>query len=203
MAQLSSEYKGIVRVNAPLTMRKRNITKMVTISSEYRESSSVTQTHTLSDKRSSRLKIQSKTFLEFGLQSVLTYSKKIIDSFDIDLLNVSFKQIEDIKSKDCFTGRLLFLLKKVFLDKKLKGKFGEDGSLFSWSYKSLDKVYIINKTLQWGILRRVVKELKEVKGLKFSQWKHVLTSVEQMFIEQMILGSLPKSSDFGVFDVFK
>lgn len=131
-----------------------------------------------------------------------SFLNDIYQGFELDFYNFSDERIEQIKQKDVFDGKMLFLLEKIFLR---MSESGGGQKVPMWSQKTLGDVLIVNKCFQFEILEKLKAHFKDI-GLNSSQrleeCKLVLTAIEQMFIEKEILTHVDEDSNFGVFDVF-
>lgn len=132
--------------------------------------------------------------------NVKEYLSQLLKQFPIDYFNFNDNEIDKIKSKDAFDGKLLFLLEKIFL-RHLQSK--EELSISTWSYKSFSDIFILNKKLQFEILKKLHKHLEQFVYGNIEEWRLALTTIEQMFIEKNILQNLETDNNFGVFDIFE
>jgi hypothetical protein len=193
--KISKHFKGILRVNTGLTTRKKKLKKL---NSNENQSSNMSQQE--NQEKSETKDLSSKMSFEFGLVNVKHYLSQILKNFPIDYFNFNDNEIDKIKSKDAFDGKILFLLEKIYL-RHLQSK--ENLNISAWSYKSFSDIFIVNKSLQFELIKKLQRHLEPFIYSNLEEWRLALTTIEQMFIDEHILQNLETDNNFGVFDIFE
>lgn len=205
--KLKQSFKGVLRINSELATRRKKLLPQTTNGKLEKQTSINIQ---LIEPREVKADLNKENKTSNTIKNILSvnalenFKKNLLQSFGIDLFNVSGTQLDKIFQNDQFDGRIKFLREQIFLPKTASN----EGEITLWSLKQVSETLILNKKSQGRLLKMLGRYFKGPFLFNWENAVEILSLAEQMFVDEYLIGKSEtknmqnEEEQFAVFDIY-